>query len=327
MTELETTRRTHAAQAIPRRRRRVLGRELRDNAPLYLLALPGVLFFLVFSYVPMFGIVMAFKDFDIVKGILGSAWVGFDNFKFFFTSGAASRVLTNTLYLNVLFIAFTTAAALALAISLNEIRLHAFKRVAQSVIFLPYFMSWVVVSMMLQAFLSGVSGQESYVNGLLAAVGLPGVDWFLEPGVWPWLLTFLRVWQGAGYLSIIYLAAITGIPDDVYEAARIDGASSRQLAWKITLPLLVPTIVIMTLLAVGRIFYGDFGLIYAIVGDNGVLLPTTEVIDTYVYRALRQFGDLGMAAAVGLFQSVAGLVLLLAANAWARRYSAESALF
>jgi putative aldouronate transport system permease protein len=294
---------------------------------LYLLAIPGIIFFLLFSYAPMFGIIVAFKQFDLSKGILGSDWNGFQNFTFFLTSNTLPHILFNTLFLNTLFIAGTTTVAVLLSICFNELHSRIFQRVAQSSVLLPYFMSWVVISMMLQELIGGVGGQQPLLNSWLGLIGIKGVDWYLVPGIWPALLTILRVWQGAGYLSVIYLAAITSISDEVYEAASIDGASRAQMALRITLPLLVPTILILLLLSIGKIFYGDFGMIYAIVGDNGQLFSTTDVIDTYVFRALRQNGDLGTTAAIGLFQSVAGFILVVAANWISRRYSDDTALF
>lgn len=299
----------------------------RESWTLYLLAIPGMVFFLIFSYSPMAGMIVAFKNFNIEQGIWGSPWNGLENFRFFFQSGAAQTVIVNTLFLNTLFIVATTVTSVGLAILINEIRLHAFKRVIQSTIFLPYFMSWVVISLMLQGFLSGIGGQHALMNEFLNVFALPAVDWYNTPSLWPVILTGLKVWQSAGYLSIIYLAAITSIPTDIYEAARIDGASSAQIAWRITLPLLIPTILILLILAVGRIFYGDFGMIYAIIGDNGVLYKTADVIDTYVFRALRVDGDFGQAGAVGLFQSLVGFVLVVIANGVSRRYSEDTALF
>ena len=294
---------------------------------LYLLALPGVLFFLIFSYAPMVGIVVAFKSFDIAAGVLGSPWNGLENFRFFFQSGTAGQVIFNTLFLNVLFLLATTCSSVLLAILLNEIRLRALKKTLQSMVFLPYFLSAVVVSLMLQSVLSGIGGQSGLLNGWFTILSLPNIDWYNTPAVWPAILTMLKVWQTSGYLSIIYLAAITSIPAEVYEAARMDGSTSVQMAWRITLPLLVPTILILLLLSIGRIFYGDFATIYAIIGDNGTLFQTTDVIDTYVFRALRTSGDLGMTAAVGLFQSVVGFILVLIANLVSRRYSNETTLF
>ncbi len=291
---------------------------------LFLMAVPGILFLFLFNYVPLYGILIAFKDFNISKGILGSEWVGFKNFEFFLESDKLLLVIKNTLLLNVLFIVFTTIFAIASAVLLNEIRVHWFKRVSQSLIFLPYFMSWVVISMIVNAFLGG---QSPTLNNWLSSVSLPEVNWYFEAGLWPWILTVIRVWQGAGYLAIIYLAAISGIPEDMYEAARIDGASRFQIVRRITLPLLMPTVSILILLAVGRVFNADFGMIYAIIQDNSTLFPTTDVIDTFVYRSLRKLNDFGMSSAVGLFQSVMGFVFVLIANGVVKKYSKESALF
>ncbi|MBM6996844.1 sugar ABC transporter permease [Paenibacillus sp. DXFW5] len=294
------------------------------NPFLYVMAVPGLLFFLVFSYLPIYGITIAFKDYDFSKGITGSEWVGFKNFDYFFTSDDFWTVLRNTLVLNALFIFFTTVAAVLIALMFNEIRNKYFKRISQSLIFLPYFMSWIVVGMIVQ---SMFGGEEPMLNTWLQNIGMEPVNWMFESRLWPAILTVIRVWQGAGYLSIIFLAAITGIPEDLYEAARIDGASKLQIMYRITLPLLVPTIMIMTLLSVGKIFNGDFAMIYAIIGDNSLLYPTTDVIDTFVFRSMRQLHDFGMSSAVGLFQSVMGLIFVLVANGVTRKVSKESALF
>ncbi|MFI7067815.1 ABC transporter permease [Kribbella sp. NPDC050124] len=299
---------------------------LRGSLWVSTLALPAVASFLVFSYAPMAGLVVAFKEFDISRGIFGSPWNGLDNFRYFFSSGDAKRILVNTLVLNTLFLAATLAAGVTLAIMLNEIRGRFFKRVSQSVIFFPYFVSPVVIAIMLQVLLSGPQGSGGLVNDAFTGLGLPTLDWYSEPGPWPWILTVVKIWQLGGYMSIIFLAAITSIPEEVYEAGQIDGASRAQMAWRITLPLLKPTAAVLLVLGVGRIFYGDFGTIYAIIGDNGTLFPTTDVIDTYVFRSLRQIGDFGTTAAVGLFQSVVGFVLVTTAVLVQRRYSKETSL-
>ncbi|WP_261800328.1 sugar ABC transporter permease [Paenibacillus sp. PAMC21692] len=291
---------------------------------LILLAVPGLITLFIFNYLPMYGVLLAFKDFDYSKGIWGSSWVGLKNFEYFLTSSQLFVVIRNTLLLNVAFIVSQTIAALTIAVLLNEIRIKWFARLSQSVIFLPYFMSWIVVGMITQSMLGG---QNPTVNEWLIQLGLSEVNWYFEALLWPWILSVIKVWHGAGYFAIIYLAAITSIPEDLYEAARIDGASRFQAVRKITLPLLIPTISILTLLLIGRIFNGDFAMIYAIVGDNSLLFPTTDVIDTYVYRSMRVLNDFGMSSAVGLFQSVMGLVLVLAVNSFVRRVSKESALF
>ncbi|MFI7633285.1 ABC transporter permease [Nonomuraea sp. NPDC049400] len=310
----------------PPGRRRVRRGAVRTSWTVGLLALPAVAFFLVFNYLPMAGLVVAFKQFDVNLGIFDSPWNGLENFAYFLESGDAARILFNTLFLNILFLIATLAAGMILAIMLNEIRSTFFKRVSQSVVFFPYFVSPVVISIILQVLLAGASGGGGAVNDALGGLGFPTVDWYTEPGPWPWILTVVKVWQLGGYLSVIFLAAITGIPEEVYEAGMIDGASRAQMAWRITLPLLKPTAAVLLVLGVGRIFYGDFGTIYAIVGDNGTLFDSTDVIDTYVFRALRQLGDFGTTAAVGLFQSVVGFILVLIAVLIQRKYSKETSI-
>lgn len=306
----------------PTRRRR-----LRTTSwSLALLAVPGVAYFAVFAYLPMAGLVVAFKDFNVADGIFGSPWNGLDNFRFFIASGDAPRIVINTVVLNALFLGATLAAGVVLALMLNEIRLNLVKRFTQSVIFFPYFVSPIIISVILQVLLAGVGGEGGAVNDLLHVFQLPQVSWYTEPGPWPWILTVVKVWQLGGYMSVIFLAAITAIPEDVYEAGMLDGASRTRMAWSITLPLLKPTAASLLVLGVGRIFYGDFGTIYAIVGDNGTLFSSTDVIDTYVFRSLRTIGDFGTTAAVGLFQSVVGFILVVCAVVIHRRYSRETSI-
>ncbi|MBZ2199452.1 ABC transporter permease [Occultella gossypii] len=312
-------------RGVPARRRRGVQWRRKDYG-LVILAAPAIVFFLVFAYGPMAGLVVAFQDFNIKDGVFGSPWAGLSNFEFFFTSGQMARILRNTLVLNALFLAATLGAGVLLALMLNEIRGTLLRRGLQSAVFIPYFVSPIVISIFLQAFLAGVGGRGGIVNDALNVFSLPSVSWYTEPGPWPWILTIVKVWQLGGYFSVIFLAAITSIPEEVYEAGVIDGASRAQMAWRITLPLLKPTGAVLLLLGVGRIFYGDFGLIYAIVGDNGILFATTDVIDTYVFRALRTYGDFGTTAAIGLFQSVVGFVLVMIALGVQRRYSKESSI-
>jgi putative aldouronate transport system permease protein len=293
---------------------------------LLLLATPGVVYFAVFAYLPMAGLVVAFKDFNIRDGIFGSPWNGLNNFEYFISTGDAPRIIFNTLFLNALFLGATLCWGLLLAIMLNEIRLHLYKRVVQSVVFFPYFVSPIVISVMLQVLLAGVGGEGGAVNDAFSVFHLPQLSWYTEPGAWPWILTIVKVWQLGGYMSVIFLAAITAISPDVYEAGVIDGASRARMALSITVPLLRPTAAILLVLGIGRIFYGDFATIYAIVGDNGVLFSTTDVIDTYVFRALRSLGDFGTTAAVGLFQGLVGLVFVVLALIIQRRYAKESSL-
>lgn len=311
----------HKSRSLSSRRKRSRG-----SGVLLLLAAPGIAWFLIFAYAPMAGLVVAFKNFDVSKGIFNSPWSGLDNFKYFIESGDAPAIVLNTLVLNVLFLAATLAAGLMLAIMLNELRARVFKKFMQSAIFFPYFVSPIVISIILQVILAGAGGHGGAVNDALGIFSLPEVSWYTEPGPWPWILTIVKVWQLGGYMSVIFLAAITAIPEDVYEAAMLDGATRARMALSITLPLLKPTAAILIVLGVGRIFYGDFGTIFAIVGDNGTLFSTTDVIDTYVFRSLRTIGDFGTTAAIGLFQSVVGFILVTVAVLIQRRYSKESSI-
>jgi putative aldouronate transport system permease protein len=305
------------------RRRRLSSR---DSLVLLLLAVPGIAWFLVFAYGPMVGLVVAFKAFNIRDGIFGSPWNGLANFRYFLMSGDAATIVFNTVFLNALFLGASLFAGLVLALMLNEIRGGPYRRFMQSVIFFPYFVSPIVISIMLQVILSGVGGRGGLVNNLLSVVDLPQVSWYTEPGAWPWILTIVKVWQLGGYTSVIFLAAITSISEEVYEAAALDGASRWRMAVSITVPLLLPTFAVLVVLGVGRMFFGDFATIYAIVQDNGVLFPTTDVIDTYVFRSLRMIGDFGTTAAIGLFQSVVGFVFVAAAVLVQRRFHKESSI-
>lgn len=297
-----------------------------DSLALLLLAAPGIVWFVVFAYGPMVGLVVAFKNFNIRDGIFGSPWNGFANFRYFLSSGDAFNIVANTLILNALFLSASLFVGLLLALMLNEIRGQFYRRFLQSTIFFPYFVSPIVISLMLQAILSGVGGRGGMLNDVLNVFELPQLSWYTTPGAWPWILTIVKVWQLGGYTSVIFLAAITSISEEIYEAAAIDGASRARMALSITVPLLLPTMGILVVLGVGRIFFGDFATIYAIVQDNGILFPTTDVIDTYVFRSLRTIGNFGTTAAIGLFQSVVGFVFVTAAVLVQRRFQKESAI-
>jgi putative aldouronate transport system permease protein len=303
-------------------------RELYKNRWLYVLALPGLLWLMIFAYLPMSGHIIAFKDFRAPRGVFGSDFFPperlFRNFEFFFSSGDWFLVTFNTIFLNLLFLIAGMSMALMIAIFLNEIRLQLFKRIAQSVILLPHFISWLVVSIMFFALFNTTDG---LVNRTLISLGISPVMWYATPKVWPVLLTLVDVWKGTGFTSIIFLAAITAIPQELYESAGMDGANKLQQMRFITLPMLIPTAIILALLALGRIFYGNFEMIYSLVGENGVLFSTTNVIDTYTFRALRQLGNFGMTAALGLYQSVLGLCAVLLFNWLVRRIDSDWSLF
>jgi len=300
-------------------------REIKKNYMLYLLLLPGLICIIVFSYIPMSGHLVAFKRFTVDGGVFHSPWNGLNNFKFFFSSGDWKRIIGNTIYLNILFIIFTQFFAVLLALMINEVRNDLFKRFSQSLVFLPYFVSWLVVSLMLRALLNTSDGLVNI--SILQPLGVKKVPFFMKPEMWPAILTVCNVWRFTGYYSVIYIGAIIGVSPELFDAARVDGASKWQEVFYITLPQIRPTVLIMVLLAIGRIFYGDFGMIYGIVGDNGVLFPTTDVIDTYTYRALRQMGNFGMSSAVNLVQSALGLATILIFNKIVRRIDPDASLF
>ena len=298
--------------------------DLRHNRGLVMLTVPAVVWFLIFAYAPMCGLIIAFQKYSPAKGIFGSDFVGLNNFKFFFGSQDFVRVTFNTLFLNALFILATHAVAILMAIALSEVKNKYFKKVSQSIIILPHFISWTVISLLIEAFLKTEGG---FVNNLLAIFGFAPIKFMQTPDMWPAILTILRVWQGAGYSSIVYLAAITGFDQSMYEAARVDGASRMQCITRITLPLLRPTIVLLLLMAVGKIFNGDFGMVYALVGNNTLLYPSTDIIDTYVYRQLMEQANMGMSSAVSLWQSVMGLVMVTIMNYVTKKIDSDSALF
>lgn len=307
-----------------KRTRLALIHDIRHHPVTMLMALPAVAYTFIFGYLTLPYVVIAFQNFSYRTGIFDSAWVGFQNFRFFFRSPRALTVIWNTIKLNFLFIVIGMAAALVLAIVVNEIRSKAVARVTQSTYLFPHFISWIVTAYIVYSLFSTRLG---LVNQLLQSLGLSTVNWYSNPAPWTYILVFLRIWKGAGINVVIFLAAISGISNELYEAAIIDGASRLQRIVRITVPLILPTVAILTLLAVGRIFYSDFGMFYAIIGDNGLLYPTTDVIDTYVFRALRKTGDPAQAMAVGLFQSLMGFVFVYGSNWLTRRFFREGALF
>lgn len=292
---------------------------------LFLMTFPGVLYLLINNYVPMFGIVIAFKDINFAKGIWASDWSGFKNFDYLFRTRDAYIILRNTISYNAVFIILTTALAIGLAIMLNEVRNRFMSRLYQSIVLLPFLISMVIIGYLVLAFLNVETG---FVNkSILPALGIEPINWYNEPKYWPFILTIVKLWNSAGSLCVIYLAAIIGIDNEYYEAAEIDGASKWRQIRSITIPLISPIIIMMVLLAIGKIMYADFGLFYQVPLDSGILQSTTNVIDTYVYRALIKLGDIGMSSAAGLFQSVVGFILVIISNYVVRRIDKDQALF
>ena len=296
----------------------------RKNLTLTLMALPAAVFLFLFSYVPIGGLIIAFKDYRFDKGMFGSEWVGFKNFQFFFESNDAWRVLRNTIGLNALFIAITLVISVALALMMNEVRSRITIKVVQTIMFFPYFMSWVVVGYLLYAYLHHDYG---ILNQILEFFGMESIAWYARSQYWPFILTFMYAWKMAGYYAVVYYAGLMGIDDTYYEAAALDGASRWQMVWKITLPLLRSVIIVMVILQIGRIMYADFGLFFNLTRDQGALYATTDVLDTYIYRALRVTGNIGISSAVGCFQAVVGFILITGTNLVVRKIDKESALF
>lgn len=292
--------------------------------PVYLMALPGLIYLFINNYMPLPGLVLAFKNFNAKKGIFGSDWVGFRNFKFLFAIKDAFVITRNTIGYNVIFIIVNTVAAIAIAIILSEMR-SRLKKFYQSVILLPYMISMVIVSYLVFAFLSTENGFIN--NSILKPLGMETIAWYVEKKFWPFILVFVNLWKVIGYNCIVYMSAIIGFDRGYYEAAAIDGAGKWQQITRITLPLLKPTIIMMTLLAVGRIFYSDFGLFYQVPQNSGPLYPVTNTIDTYVYRGLLELGDINMSAAAGLYQSFVGFILVFGSNLIVRKIDPDSALF
>ncbi|OMF70304.1 sugar ABC transporter permease [Paenibacillus peoriae] len=303
----------------------IAGKKLWKYSSLYFMMLPGVAYLIINNYMPMYGLTIAFKDVNFAKGIWCSDWNGMDNFKFLFSSSDAYIITRNTILYNAAFIVIGLIVGVGTAILLNEIKNKLAVKFYQSVLLLPYLISMVLVSYLVYSLLSVNVGLMN--KTILPALGIDPVSWYNEPKFWPFILVIVNLWKGIGFSCIVYLAAIIGIDKDYYEAAMLDGASKWQQIRKITVPLITPIIVMMTLLSIGRIFYSDFGLFYQVPMNSGALFSTTNVIDTYVFRALMQLGDIGMSAAAGLYQSVVGFILVILSNYTVRKINKDNALF
>lgn len=288
---------------------------------LYLMLLPGIIYLLINNYLPIGGLSLAFKKYDYSKGILASDWNGLSNFKFLFSTKDASMIIRNTLGYNFIFIVLGTIFAVAVAIILNEIRADLPKKIYQVFILIPYLVSMVVVSYIAFAFFSTDNG---FINNSILH---ERINWYMTPKYWPFILTFVNLWKSFGYNSIIYYATVIGIDTSLYEAAVVDGANRWQRIWNVTLPGLRPTIITMTLLAIGRVFYSDFGLFYQVPMNSGMLYDVTTTIDVYVYKGLILLNDVGRSAAAGFFQSICGFILVLTANFVVSKVDKDNALF
>lgn len=295
-------------------------KELKRNRQLYLMCIPALLLLLFLAYIPMVGIWMAFTKYNVQDGIFGSEFIGLHWFKHFFTNstGMGLKVIRNTLVINFWGLILGTAIPITIAICFNEIGGKLFKKVTQSAMFFPYFLSWVVVGAIVYAFFAN----KGAVNSMLTEMGLDTVRWYAEKQHWKPIIIIASIWKWCGYNSIIYMAAMSNFDKSLYEAASVDGANKFQQITRITLPLLVPTVVVLSLMSIGRIFFGDFGMIYGIVGNNALLYDEVAVIDTYVYSAMKSLG-FSYTTAIGLFQSVMGLILVTASNKLAKKITGE----
>lgn len=306
-------------------RKKTFWGKVKKYRALLLMILPGFAYIFINNYLPMFGIVIAFKNINYALGLWASDWVGLSNFEFLFSTEDAYIITRNTVLYNLVFITLNTTLAVGVALLINEIRLKFIAKMYQSIIIIPSLLSWVIVGYLSYSFLSIEYG---FINKLiLQPLGIEAISWFSEPKFWPYILVIVNTWKGVGFASVIYLAAIVGINGEYYEAATLDGASKFQQITSITIPLITPVILILFILAVGGIFRADFGLFYQVTLNQGAILSTTNVIDTYVYRALLQMGNVGMAAAAGLYQSVIGFFLVLGTNYIVKKVSSDNALF
>lgn len=309
---------------MKKKRKRMKKGQIKDNVQLLTLAFPTILLLSIFSYWPMFGVVLAFKDYKVPKGIFGSPWVGLKNFEFFLKSQDAWRVTRNTIGLNLLFIIIGILCGVVFALIMFEVKKARHVKIYQTTSIIPSFLSWVAVGYIVYALLDPTRG---VMNQILGFFGKEGINWYAEPKYWPFILLISKTWQGVGLGSIIYYAALMGVDNELYEAADIDGAGKLQKTWYVSLPQIVPIIIIMGLLEVGKIFRADFGLFYNVTRDVGALYPTTDVIDTYVFRALMNQGNIGMSSAVGLIQSVICFVTLMITNFIVKKMSPDNSLF
>ena len=299
-------------------------KDVSKNWEMYLMILPAVLFFIIFSYIPMVGIVIAFKNYNITDGIFGSPWAGLSNFKFFFQSGTAWTVTRNTVLYNLAFLSVNVILEVTVAIFISELGKSKFFKFCQSAMLLPHFISWVVVSIFLYGILNVETGS---LNRILTTFGFEPVQVYSSVGAWKYILVGLNAWKSVGYGSIVYLAAIMGVDTSCYEAAEIDGANQWQRIKYVTLPLIKPTIITMVLLSLGGLMRGNFELFYQIIGNNGMLFESTDIIDTFVFRSLLTSSNMGMNSAAAFYQSILCFVFITVVNAIVRKVSKENALF
>ena len=298
--------------------------EFKKNKPLFVMILPAVVLIIVMAYFPMSGLILAFKNYRFDLGVFGSDWNGIENFRYLFESGTGWLITKNTIVYNLVNLITSQLLAILIAIFISEINKKFFKKISQSLIFLPYFISWVIVGTFVFAIFNYETG---LLNSIIKALGGNPVNVYEMPGIWPVIIACFNSWKWCGYNSVIYIAAIVGVDAEIYEAASVDGANIFQRIRNITLPSIRATIITMLLLNVGRILRGDFEMFYQIVGQNGQLFNATDVIDTYVFRSLLQNSNLGMSAAASLYQSVLCFVIIIVVNRIVKKVDESNALF
>lgn len=301
--------------------------ELYRHKVLYLMTVPALIFFVTFSYIPMLGIYYAFIDYDFSLGMLKSPFVGFKNFQYFISGGWEAPIVyltRNTILYNVVFIFLGNVLQCFFAVLITTIGGKIFKRVAQSIMLLPHFVSYVIVGTICYNIFNSNYG---VLNTALKAVGGEAVSVYLIDWVWPFIITIFYLWKGTGYGMVVYLAAIMGFDREMYEAAKIDGCNIFKEIRYITLPLLKPTFIMLVLFSLGGIMRGQFDLFYNLIQRNGQLFRLTDVLDTYIYRAMTVNFNLGTSTAAGLFQSVFGFIVVVTVNQIIRKKNPENALF
>lgn len=312
---------------------RASGRFSKAKKTLMLLSMvaPGAIWLLLLRYLPMGGIILAFKNYKIypkdptfLNNLIHSKWVGLDNFKFLFTTGDSWVMIRNTLAYNIVFIILGVIIPVAFAVMMSELSKKFVAKTYQTLMFFPYFLSWVVVSYFLNAF---IDAQYGLIPMAQRAAGETAISWYTTPGPWPYIIVFANLWKNVGYSTVLYLAAITGIDQTQYEAAAIDGASKWQQILHVTLPNLRTMIAILFILNVGKIFNADFGLFWNVPMQNGALFSVTQVIDTYIYRVLMNTGNIGQSTAAGLLQNIVGFICIIGANAVVKKIDSDSTLF
>ena len=290
----------------------------RSTLMLLALGAPGIIYLLIFRYIPLYGIIIPFKNYKPMLGVFKSPWAGFTNFGFLFLGGQILRPTFNTIFMNLLFMIVNTVFGVLFALLLYELSARAVK-IYQTIYFMPYFLSWAIISLIVLGFLD--------THGIINNVSGASIQFYSNPSYWPLILVIANIWKMIGYASLIYYASLMGIDSTYFEASSIDGASKLQQIRFISLPLILPMIVLINLLALGGVFFGDVGMFFNVPQNSALLYQTTDVIDTFVLRSLKTLGDVGMSSAAGLYQSVCGFILVLASNLVARKISPENSLF